>query len=132
MYFEVNYEVHSGYGGPFLSIPVRSGPFLLVNAPVSRHFLIFYIKYFFIYYYFCIIFTMYVQLLTNPLKNYKNIVLSFGKTIEISRKILHKKCIFCVDLCKNLTFFRNQYFFFGPTQTMASRDTNMGKSYGSR
>ena len=33
MYFRVNYEVHSGYGGPFLSVPVRSGPFLLVNAP---------------------------------------------------------------------------------------------------
>ena len=34
MYFRVNFEVHSGYGGPFLSIPVRSGPFRLVNAPI--------------------------------------------------------------------------------------------------
>ena len=36
MYFRVNFEVHSGCGGPFLSIPavpVRSGPFRLVNAP---------------------------------------------------------------------------------------------------
>ena len=33
MYFRVNFEVRSGYGGPFLSVSVRSGPFLLVNAP---------------------------------------------------------------------------------------------------
>ena len=33
MYSRVNFEVHSGYGGLFMSIPVRSGPFLLVNAP---------------------------------------------------------------------------------------------------
>ena len=31
--FRVNFEVRSGYGGPFRSVPVRSGPFLLVNAP---------------------------------------------------------------------------------------------------
>ena len=29
----VNFEVHSGYEGPFRSVPVHSGPFLLVNAP---------------------------------------------------------------------------------------------------
>ena len=33
MYFRVNFEVHSGYGGPFRSVLVRSGPFGLVNAP---------------------------------------------------------------------------------------------------
>ena len=35
MYFRVNFEVRSGYGGPFLSVTVRSGPFLLVKAPPS-------------------------------------------------------------------------------------------------
>ena len=34
MYFRVNFEVHSGYGGPFLSIPVRSGA--LRSIPVSK------------------------------------------------------------------------------------------------
>ena len=34
MYFRVNFEVHSGYGGPFLSIPVRSGAFR--SIPVSK------------------------------------------------------------------------------------------------
>ena len=34
MYFRVNFEVHSGYGGPFLSILVRSGAFL--SIPVSK------------------------------------------------------------------------------------------------
>ena len=33
--FRVILEVHSGYGGPFRSIPVGSGPFLLVNTPFS-------------------------------------------------------------------------------------------------
>ena len=37
MYFRVNFEVHSGYGGPSLSIPVRSGPFRLVNTTVGKH-----------------------------------------------------------------------------------------------
>ena len=34
MYLWVNFEVRSGYGGPFLSIPVRSGPFQ--SIPVSK------------------------------------------------------------------------------------------------
>ena len=34
MYFGVNFEVGSGYGGPFLSIPVRSGAFR--SIPVSK------------------------------------------------------------------------------------------------
>ena len=34
MYFKVNFEVRSGYGGPFLSIPVRSGAFR--SIPVSK------------------------------------------------------------------------------------------------
>ena len=33
MYLMVYFEVRSGYGGPFRSVPVRSGPFLLVNEP---------------------------------------------------------------------------------------------------
>ena len=34
MYFKVNFEVRSGYGGPFLSIPVCSGAFR--SIPVSK------------------------------------------------------------------------------------------------
>ena len=35
MYFRVNFEVRSGYGGPFQSVPVCFGPFRLVNTPAS-------------------------------------------------------------------------------------------------
>ena len=62
----------------------------------------------------------------------KNITDTFGKTIEISWKILPKNTLSVLILCKNLTFFGNQYFFFGLTQNTASRDTNMGKSYSGR
>ena len=44
---QINFEIHSGYGGPlrcvpvnfgaFRSIPVRSGPFLLLYAPLTTH-----------------------------------------------------------------------------------------------
>ena len=45
MYFRVNFEVHSGYGGPFLSIPVskRTRPFPAgdpkahINRRAQRH-----------------------------------------------------------------------------------------------
>ena len=57
---------------------------------------------------------MYVQLLTNPFKNYKEyIVVTFEKTTEISWKILPKNALSVLVLCKNLTFFGNKYFFFG-------------------
>ena len=36
MYFKVNFEVRSGYGSPFLSIPVHSGPFRLVNPNLTK------------------------------------------------------------------------------------------------
>ena len=32
----MNFDVHFGYGGPFRSIPVRPGPFLLLYAPLFR------------------------------------------------------------------------------------------------
>ena len=53
---------------------------------------------------------MYVQLLTNPLKNYKNIVVSFGKTIEISRKILHKNAFSVLIYVKTLLFSETNIF----------------------
>ena len=30
---QINFDVHSGYGGPFRSVSVHSGPFLLLYAP---------------------------------------------------------------------------------------------------